>query len=630
MSTFSLIYPEFDVNKQYLNVLLVDSQVQSYQDIVDNVSESTFPIVYSLNSSSEELLNLFKQLFITIKRIAFVFPSNLGDLQNFMDLKMLFINNESDYYSENNHYSDNVQFVINIIKEFNVLNVDFLACDTLNYSNWVNYYEILQQNTNVIVGASNDKTGNIKYGGNWIMETTTEDVKTIYFNKSIEYYTYLLDVNNLTWQTANYNPVGLTIDDNGDMYVGKNYTVITGYAGGIDKININTPSSKVYNWFANSNVVNGPWGLSSYKGYLYVVNNNTSSVAKISLTNPTDYTLNWLIVSGNPVGITIASGIAYIACNAAKKIVQVSLDDPTIQNMNWATSVQGLDNVNILCNDGVYIYAYSASSCKISKINLLNPQIYYTNIFPEFSLYALSGMIIVDKYLYIACTNNNKISRLNLTDQTDYNLDWLLISGAPSGLAFYNNNLYVALLGSNVIAQIALALPVTCFKEDSKILTNKGYVSIQNLRNGDLVKTLSNGYKAIEMIGFNKIYHYVSQKRIKDQLYKCSKNEYPELFEDLVLTGCHSILIDEFISEKERENTIEVNGAAYVTDNKYRLPACVDERTTVYETPGTYTIYHLALENDDYYMNYGIYANGLLVETCSKRYLKELSDMTFI
>jgi hypothetical protein len=41
-------------------------------------------------------------------------------------------------------------------------------------------------------------------------------------------------------------------------------------------------------------------------------------------------------------------------------------------------------------------------------------------------------------------------------------------------------------------------------------------------------------------------------------------------------------------------------------------------------------IYHIALENEDYYMNYGIYANGLLVETCSKRYLSELSDMVMI
>jgi hypothetical protein len=43
-----------------------------------------------------------------------------------------------------------------------------------------------------------------------------------------------------------------------------------------------------------------------------------------------------------------------------------------------------------------------------------------------------------------------------------------------------------------------------------------------------------------------------------------------------------------------------------------------------------YTIYHFALENDNYYMNYGVYANGLLVETCSKRYLTELSNMELI
>ena len=67
---------------------------------------------------------------------------------------------------------------------------------------------------------------------------------------------------------------------------------------------------------------------------------------------------------------------------------------------------------------------------------------------------------------------------------------------------------------------------------------------------------------------------------------------------------------------------IEINGKICVTDNKYRVPTCADPRAYIYETPGIYTIYHLALENDDCYMNYGIYANELLVETCSKRYLK--------
>jgi hypothetical protein len=132
------------------------------------------------------------------------------------------------------------------------------------------------------------------------------------------------------------------------------------------------------------------------------------------------------------------------------------------------------------------------------------------------------------------------------------------------------------------------------------------------------------------MIGKTVIVHNASKDRIQNQLYKCCQENYPEIFEPLIITGCHSILVDNFVNQDQREKTIYILGEIYETDNKYRLPACADQRASVYETPGTYTIYHLALENDNNYMNYGIYANGLLVESCSKRYLKESSNMIII
>ena len=91
----------------------------------------------------------------------------------------------------------------------------------------------------------------------------------------------------------------------------------------------------------------------------------------------------------------------------------------------------------------------------------------------------------------------------------------------------------------------------------------------------------------------------------------------------------NSILVDEFKEDEEKE-TKRILGKIYVTDGKYRLPACADKRSNIYEIEGLYTIYHIALENNNYYFNYGIYANGLLVESCSKRYLNECSKMTII
>jgi len=173
---------------------------------------------------------------------------------------------------------------------------------------------------------------------------------------------------------------------------------------------------------------------------------------------------------------------------------------------------------------------------------------------------------------------------------------------------------------------------LVCFKEDSKILTNRGYKPIQHLRKGDLIQTLKDGFKPIYMIGKKEIHHQASQEdRIKDQLYVCTKENYPDIMEDLVITGCHSILVKSFKNDEQKEKAANLqNGTIYVTDDHYRLPACLDENALVYEPEGIYTIYHLALDHDNYYMNYGIYANGLLVESCTKNYLERLSGMTII
>lgn len=198
---------------------------------------------------------------------------------------------------------------------------------------------------------------------------------------------------------------------------------------------------------------------------------------------------------------------------------------------------------------------------------------------------------------------------------TDYNYSTLLILNTTNG---------------SIIDILYINTLFPCFKEGTKILTDKGYIPIEQLRKGDLVKTHIHGYQPIHMIGKRVIYNHARPEREKHQLYKCTHENYPEVFEDLVITGCHCILVSDFTGPEQRAKTLEVNGDIFITDDKYRLPACVDERTVIFEKAGPVPIYHVALENDNYSYNYGVYANGLLVETCSKRYLKEWSRMDII
>jgi len=211
----------------------------------------------------------------------------------------------------------------------------------------------------------------------------------------------------------------------------------------------------------------------------------------------------------------------------------------------------------------------------------------------------------------------------------------LTITGLTNGsvisyrIRSYNDILYSS--NSNTIYNqfMYTSEPIVCFKDTTKILTNNGYRSIQDLKKGDLVETFGHGLKPITVIKKKEIIHELNQNKIPDQLYKYVRETsgYNELTEDLIITGRHAILVDNFVSETQKDNVRKFSGTIIKTDNKYHLPACVDDNSIVYEISGKHTVYNLALQSDNENSHYGIYANGLLVESCSEKYLKNIITM---
>ena len=233
---------------------------------------------------------------------------------------------------------------------------------------------------------------------------------------------------------------------------------------------------------------------------------------------------------------------------------------------------------------------------------------------------------------------------------------WSYSGSPPSGV--YSNGFDLSVFG-NYGYYVYPNTP--CFLEGSEILClDHGievYRSIESLRSGMLVKTATSGYKAVDRVGHSSFQNPIwcegcgdakcPHERVEERLYRLTPEKYPALKKDLVLTGCHSILVDH-LTDAEKEETVKRLGQIYVTEGKYRLMAVIDERAVPYVsadksklTSGegcglareaghnacVSTIWHLSLEHHDPKMNYGVYANGLLVETCSMNFMQNRSNL---
>ena len=288
------------IENQFTNVLLIDSCVPDYQTFVTSVNSSTFPIVYSTMSTKTELLELLQKMFTSIPRIGIVFTSTSENSKTFLDCEPLF--------KEVEPYSENVQFIIDVIKEFSVTNIDYLGCNTLNYTSWRNYYNVVTLNTGVIVGASNDKTGNIKYGGDWTMESTGQDIELIYFTQSIKYYTYLLDnVNTSILAATGTYPLAITIDSAGNIYTANS---------GSHNVSKITPAGES-TILASTGTNTRPNAITiDSAGNIYTANYGTNNVSKISLQVSvvaiigSIYPVSGSSEGGTPVSISVSSAVA--------------------------------------------------------------------------------------------------------------------------------------------------------------------------------------------------------------------------------------------------------------------------------------------------------------------------------
>jgi len=169
------------------------------------------------------------------------------------------------------------------------------------------------------------------------------------------------------------------------------------------------------------------------------------------------------------------------------------------------------------------------------------------------------------------------------------------------------------------------ATPLLCFDESSEILClnenlEEVYIAISELKIGSIVKSFKHGFRRISIIYKNSLINNIDD--FQSCMFLMPKNE--NMTKDLIVTGGHSILVDNMSENEFIKNSTYFNNTNPKIDNKQLLLTAASEKFTALENNNEYTFYNFCLENDsDEEARYGVWANGILVETPCIKFLKE-------
>ena len=176
----------------YKNLLLIDSRVKAYDEIIASINNDTAHIVFDYDVDTTDTLKtkitaLSMDVIVAVGIVQHNYVS--PNYQWLSSMQPALLQDIETMDPSLNTWTDVKDFCSFLKNDKGTLFYDLLACNTYSDPNWVYALDQLETACDMEFRASSDTTG---WGGNWILESDNVDLTTIYFTPLILQWQYTL------------------------------------------------------------------------------------------------------------------------------------------------------------------------------------------------------------------------------------------------------------------------------------------------------------------------------------------------------------------------------------------------------------------------------------------------------
>jgi photosystem II stability/assembly factor-like uncharacterized protein len=401
---------------------------------------------------------------------------------------------------------------------------------------------------------------------------------------------------------------------------GNNAVIAVNYSSGTRSVFYSTNAGST--WTAST--ISGGAVPETIKQIVISGNNAIFITSQFYLYNSTNGGQTWTQILNNSGPAVTINSVSISGSNAIigeQNNIRTSNNAGATWNSFSTTSVN-IQSVSISGNNAVALGNNSgASETKLYNSNNVNlgASVTWNNIL-TISSAGISGNLSSSGNNAVASILSGGLSTLYTSGniQNGATTTWQTQPGTITALNLISASGNNAIVGTANSTIYYTSSPL-CYEKNTFILVLENdeevYKKVCELKVGDLVKTYKQGYKKIKIIKSFK-YKVFNKENDLNYLYRMKEN-------GIILTGGHSILVDEF--SEEEENLDKKYGFTQNIEDKKLLLACISNRFEKIDDDKEYELYHFSLENDDRLRHYGVYINdGILSESSSEESITKL------